>query len=139
MKKILFITFLLSSFFAVSQKKTTVPKMSASLIVATPTIPQYDFLKSIKDKYENFILPVKLENLYVDDQLIQSQYEFKDESGSFTVILDSDNLSLKYTLNLINISSTSGTYLKLGKIIVKTELIPTKSEFNVYFDGTKEL
>jgi hypothetical protein len=139
MKKIpLLLLLLLIASTSFSQKKPSIPKLIAKIITKELTFDQHDFLKSVADKYPSFVFPKLIDNLYIDDQIIQSQYVLSDKSGNYEVIIEPDNSSLRYHLDVINIGEYSGQILKLGKTIIKTELITSKNEFNVYFDGVKE-
>jgi hypothetical protein len=139
MKNNILLLLLLIPFTSFSQKKSVSPKLSAKIITKELSFEQHDFLKSIADKYPNFAFPKLIDNLYIDDQMMQSQYILSDKTGNYEVIIEPDNSSLRYHLDVINIGEYSGQILKLGKTIVKTELIVNKDEFNVYFDGVKEL
>jgi hypothetical protein len=137
MKKTFFILLLFSA-FTYAQKKPITNKHVAKIETKDLTIEQYDFLKSIQNKYSVFPIPKQIENIYLDGQLLQSQYMFEEKSGSLMVVLQPDNKSLSYELDAINVGLFKGQYLYLGDTIVKTELIEDK-EYNVYFDGKKEL
>lgn len=135
MKKIYFIALLLVSLNTFSQSKQLTSKIETKDV----SIKQYDFFKDIQAKYPGFIIPKKIDNLYVGGQLLQSQYSISDETASIEGVLQPENNSLTYNVNIINIGIYKIVYELFNGIIVKTEYVTKTNEVNVYFDGKKEL
>lgn len=139
MKKVLFIALFVCSLSSMAQAKKTAPKHTVKIETKELTIAQYDFFKSIKDKYPTFVFPDKIENIYIDGQLIQSQFEMSDKTANVQCIVQPDNNTLSYEAEVINVENYRITFTRLGQTIIKTEILENKSEYNVYFDGKKEL
>ena len=142
MKKTIFLLILLTS-ISYGQKKAisksvSKPQYVVKIVDSQPTLLQYDFFKTIQLKYPNFYIPEKVSNMYINNELFQSEFSFEDRTGSINMKLEPNNQTIYYEIEIINKDNYTGSYQLWGGQVVKTEIIGQK-EYNVYFDGKKEL